>query len=62
MMLGVRRVSVTEVLRLLQDRGLVKNSRGKIAILNREGLEQLACECYQKCRNEFNQLLGDRRF
>ncbi len=57
-MLGVRRVSVTEVLRSLQDKGLVKTTRGKITILNRQGMEQLACECYRKSREEFQQMLG----
>ena len=57
-MLGVRRVSVTGVLRLLQDKDLIKNSRGKITILNRQGLEELSCECYRKCRDEFDQLRG----
>jgi CRP-like cAMP-binding protein len=58
MMLGVRRVSVTQVLRALQDKGLVKNRRGKIEILDRKGLEQFSCECYRKGREEFGQMLG----
>jgi CRP-like cAMP-binding protein len=58
MMLGVRRVSVTQVLRVLQDKGLVKNRRGKIEILARQGLEQLSCECYRRSREEFGQMLG----
>jgi len=57
-MLGVRRVSVTQVLRALQDKGLVKNRRGKIEILDRQALEQLSCECYRKGRQEFGQMLG----
>jgi CRP-like cAMP-binding protein len=57
-MLGVRRASVTEVLRPLQDKGLLSNSRGLITILDRAGLEKLACECYRKVKNEFDRLLG----
>jgi CRP-like cAMP-binding protein len=62
MMLGVRRVSVTQVLRALQDQGLVKNRRGKIEILDRQGLEELSCECYRKGREEFGQMLGCAAF
>jgi CRP-like cAMP-binding protein len=57
-MLGVRRASVTEVLRPLHDQGLLSNSRGVITILDRPGLEKLSCECYRKVKNEFDRLLG----
>jgi len=57
-MLGVRRSSVTEVIRPLHQQGLVKNSRGAIMILDRAGLEKLSCECYRKVKNEFDRLLG----
>ena len=57
-MLGVRRASVTEVLRPLHDKGLVNNSRGTITILDRGGLEKLSCECYRKVKDEFDRLLG----
>ncbi len=46
-MLGVRRSSVTEVLQPLQGRGLIRNSRGKIQITDRPGLEATTCECYR---------------
>jgi CRP-like cAMP-binding protein len=57
-MLGVRRASVTDVLRPLQEQGLVRNSRGSITILNRKGLEGACCECYRVVRDEFDRLLG----
>jgi CRP-like cAMP-binding protein len=57
-MLGVRRASVTEVLRPLNERGLLNNGRGSISILDRSGLEGLACECYRKVKSEFDRLLG----
>jgi len=57
-MLGVRRASVTEVLGPLHEKGLISNSRGVITILDRGGLEKLACECYRKVKNEFDRLLG----
>lgn len=57
-MLGVRRASVTEVLRPLHEQGLLNNSRGSINVLDRSGLEALACECYRKTKSEFDRLLG----
>jgi CRP-like cAMP-binding protein len=57
-MLGVRRVSITEVLKPLQDEGLILGSRGRIAVLNRKGLEKRACECYQTVKNEYDRLIG----
>jgi CRP-like cAMP-binding protein len=57
-MLGVRRASVTEVLGPLHENGLVNNSRGAITVLDRDGLEKLACECYRKVKDEFDRLLG----
>lgn len=58
LMLGVRRPSVTEVLGPLQAQGLLHNSRGAITIIDRPGLELLACECYQTVRNEYAWMLG----
>jgi hypothetical protein len=46
-MLGVRRTSVTEVARKMQDKGIITYTRGVIRILDREALERLSCECYE---------------
>ena len=45
-MLGVQRTSVTAVARTLQEAGMVSYTRGKIEILDIEGLREGACECY----------------
>ena len=58
-MLGVRRSSVTEVLQSLQQQGVIRYGQGKITLLNRERIEEIACECYQSIADEYRQLLGD---
>jgi CRP-like cAMP-binding protein len=46
-MMGVRRTSVTIAARTLQSAGLIKYKRGTIKILDRDGLKESACECYE---------------
>jgi CRP-like cAMP-binding protein len=46
-MLGGRRESVTVAAGHLQDLGLIRYSRGHISIIDRPGLERIACECYE---------------
>jgi CRP-like cAMP-binding protein len=58
MMLGVRRASVTDVLQLLQDDGLIHGVRGTITVVNRPGLEAAACACYRVITDEYARLLG----
>lgn len=55
--LGVRRESVTEAAGHLQQTGLIEYCRGKITVLDRLSLEELACECYAVVKNEFDRLL-----
>jgi CRP-like cAMP-binding protein len=59
-MLGVRREGVTEAAGNLQAAGLIKYSRGHIAVVDRAGLEARTCECYAVVRKESDGLLPDR--
>jgi CRP-like cAMP-binding protein len=56
-MLGVRREGVTEAAGKLQDAGLIRYGRGRITVLDRQGVEKRSCECYQVVKREFDRLL-----
>jgi CRP-like cAMP-binding protein len=56
-MLGVRREGVTEAAGKLQQAGYISYRRGHITVLDRIGLENHACECYDVVRAEFDRLL-----
>jgi CRP-like cAMP-binding protein len=60
-MLGVRRTSVTVVAHTLQQAGFIRYTRGKITLLNLEGLHDGACECYDTVRSHYEELLGHNR-
>lgn len=60
-MLGGRRESVTVAAGRLQDARLIHYSRGRIQILDREGLEAMVCECYKVVDDELNRLIGSPR-
>lgn len=57
-MLGVRRSTVSEVLEPFQKKGLIRYSRGKCTVLDREGLKAGTCECYRRINEEFARLFG----
>lgn len=58
-MLGVRREGVTEAAGHLQKAGLIQYSRGKITVIDRKGLEERVCECYQVVKRETDRLMKD---
>jgi hypothetical protein len=52
-MLGVGRSTVTVAAGRLKAAGLIRYARGKITVLDRDGLEASACECYGVVRAAF---------
>ncbi|HWT55383.1 MAG TPA: Crp/Fnr family transcriptional regulator [Rhodocyclaceae bacterium] len=56
-MLGVRREGVTEAAGNLQRAGLIEYRRGHIKLIDRRGLEDRVCECYDVVKREFQRLL-----
>ncbi len=57
-MLGVRREGITIAAQKLAARKLIKNTRGTIEVIDRQGLEDASCECYEIVNSEYNRLLG----
>lgn len=57
MMLGTGRSGVAIAAATLQKAGFIKYAHGVIKILDRPGLEEAACECYDVARAQFAGLL-----
>jgi CRP-like cAMP-binding protein len=57
-MLGVQRTTITGAAQLLQEAGLISYSRGKITVLDRQGLERRACECYHAIQQGVTTMIG----
>jgi CRP-like cAMP-binding protein len=57
MMLGTGRSGVAIAAATLQQAGFIKYTHGVITILDRPGLENAACECYEVAREQFDGLL-----
>ena len=57
-MLGVRRPGVTVAMGALEKAGLVAHGRGNITVVDRVGLEKVACECYLTIKDRQGELFG----
>jgi CRP-like cAMP-binding protein len=58
-MLGVRRASVTDTLAALERQKLIRVERANVVILDRLGIERLACECYGIVHGFMQRVLSD---
>ena len=58
-MLGTRRASVTLAAGILQKAGLIAYTRGSVDIIDRQKLEDVACECYGLMRNQLEKWRAD---
>ena len=55
--LGVRRAGITRAAHLLQQGGLIAYRRGMLTLLDRKGLEEIACACYAADANAYRRLM-----
>jgi CRP-like cAMP-binding protein len=53
-LLGARRAGVTVAAGLLQRREIIRYSRGRIVVLDRQRLEESACDCYRAIKQEYD--------
>lgn len=56
-MLGVQRPTVTLAARMMQSAGLIDYRRGEVAVVDRAGLTEIACECYGIIRRAYDNAL-----
>lgn len=58
-MLGVQRASVSQFASGLQEAGLIQYRRGRITIVDKSGLERMACGCYRAFRDTQLEMVGE---
>jgi CRP-like cAMP-binding protein len=59
LMLGASRPTVSVIAEQLHEAGYIDYHRGRVAIVDREGLEANACECYGIVKGVFDKFLAD---
>jgi CRP-like cAMP-binding protein len=59
-MLGVRRQTISIIAGTLQKAGLITYRRGAVRILDRKGLEEGTCECYEAMKGFYDRMVDNR--
>jgi CRP-like cAMP-binding protein len=57
-LLGVRRQTVSVIAGALQRAGFIIYRRGVLRVLDREGLEDASCECYEVLKRLYDRIMG----
>jgi CRP-like cAMP-binding protein len=57
--LGVRRAGISTTANEFKKAGVIDYQRGRIQIVDAQGLEAIACECYRSVREEYESLYAD---
>ena len=57
--LGIRRAGVTVAAKSFKDSGVIHYRRGSIQVVDRKGLEEFACECYEVVKAEYERMYSD---
>jgi len=52
----VRRAGVSVAANTLREIHAIYYRRGKVVVLDRQGLERASCECYQVVKDEYDRL------
>ena len=55
-MLSVNRPTMSVTASIMKNKGLIEYRRGFIIILDRQGLINAACDCYQKVKDEYDRV------
>ncbi|MDZ4317906.1 MAG: helix-turn-helix domain-containing protein, partial [Phenylobacterium sp.] len=55
----VQRTTVSGVAKTLEHRGLIRQHHGHVEVIDRDGLEEACCECYQAVEDHFSLLLPE---
>ena len=58
-MLGVRRAGVTTATHVLEGTGLIRTRRGRMEVIDREKLLELAGDAYQVAEDEYERLMAE---
>ena len=56
-MLAVRRAGITEAMGILEQQGILRNSRCCVEMIDREKLAERTCECFQFIRDQYRRLI-----